>query len=70
VSILQGVRIASQNRFGDKPQYGLSSTTLILLRGKALNLGVYGPFDEEADLDWIRTTTTRWIEELQRLNNR
>ena len=71
VSVLQGVRIPSKEpRYGDKPQYGLTTTTLMLLRGKALNLGVYGTYEDDADLEWIRATTTRWIEDLQRLNAR
>jgi hypothetical protein len=31
---------------------------------------VYTLYESDADLQWIRTTTGRWIEELQRLNNR
>lgn len=70
VSVLQGVRHPAQGRAADKGQYGLSTTTLILLRGKALNLSVFGSYEDEADLEWIRTVTARWTEELQRLNNR
>jgi hypothetical protein len=70
VSVLQGMRIPSQPRYGEKPQYGITTTTLILLRGKALNLGVYAPYEGDADLDWIRVTTARWVEELQLLNTR
>jgi hypothetical protein len=70
VSVLQGTRLAPQNRFQEKPQYVLSTTTLMLMRGKALNLSVYGAYDGPADLDWIRSITVRWIEELERLNNR
>jgi hypothetical protein len=70
VSVLQGVRLPTPPRFGEKPQYGLTTTTLLLLRGKALNLGVYGTYEAPADLDWIRVTTSRWIEDLQRLNSR
>lgn len=72
VSLLQGVRIPDKgNRMQqEKAVYGLQTTTLILLRGKALNLSVFGSYDDPADLDWIRTITLRWAEELQRLNNR
>ena len=69
VTVLQGVRLAPQGR-SEKPQYVLSTSTLMLLRGKALNFSVYGAYDSPADLDWIRTITSRWIDELQRLNNR
>lgn len=70
VSVLQGARLPAQGRSQEKPVYLLSTTTLILLRGKALNLAVYGAFDSPADVDWIRSITARWVEELQRLNNR
>jgi hypothetical protein len=67
VSMLQGARLASENRF-DAPKYMLTTTTLLLVRGKAINLGVFGAYDVPEDLDWIRVITARWIEELQRLN--
>jgi len=71
VSVLQGARLPSPE---DRPKapvkYMLTTTTLILLRGKALNLGVFTSYDSPADLDWIRALTVRWVEELQRLNVR
>jgi len=75
VSVLLGMRLPAQPRasmFAEEkpPQYVLSSTTLLLVRGKALNLSVYTGYDSAADLDWIRATTARWIEELRRLNAR
>lgn len=75
VSVLLGTRLPTPKResvFADEkpPQYVLSTTTLMLLRGKALNLSVYGPYDSPADLEWIRSITARWVEELQRLNAR
>ena len=70
VSMLLGTRLPPQGRLQEKTQYLLSTTTLLLLRGKALNLSVYGGYDSPADLDWIRSITVRWIEDLQRLNNR
>jgi hypothetical protein len=69
VSVLQGARLPSEGR-SDAPKYMLTTTTLLLLRGKAVNLGVFGAYDSPEDLDWIRVTTVRWIEELQRLNAR
>jgi hypothetical protein len=68
VSVLQGTR--SKSGFFERSQYLLSTTTLVLLRGKALSLAVYTRYDSPADLDWIRTTTARWIDELRRLNPR
>ena len=44
--------------------------TLILLRGKAFNLGLFTSYESPADADWIRALTVRWVEELQRLNAR
>jgi hypothetical protein len=69
VSVLQGARLPSESR-SDAPKYMLTSTTLLLIRGKAINLGVFGAYDSPDDLDWIRAITVRWIEELQRLNAR
>ena len=74
VSILQGTRLPPPPHGffeREKPApYVLSTTTLLLLRGKALNLGVYTAYDSPADVDWIRVNTARWVEELQRLNTR
>lgn len=68
VSVLQGVR--SKASFFERSKYLLSSTTLLLLRGKALSLSVYTQYNDAADLEWIRVTTSRWIDELKRLNPR
>ena len=68
-SVLQGARMPDQ-RGREGPKYLLSSTTLLLVRGRALNFSVYASYDTAADMDWIRNVTLRWIEELQRLNNR
>jgi hypothetical protein len=70
ISVLQGTRLPPARRFSDKPQYGLATTSLVLLRGKPLNLSVYSSYDSPADLEWISTATVRWIEDLQRLNMR
>lgn len=70
VSVLQGARLPPQGRSAEKQQYLLSTTTLMLLRGKALNFAVYSGYDSPADLEWIRSITARWIEEIQRLNDR
>jgi hypothetical protein len=70
VSVLQGARLPDAPRGGRAPRYLLSSTTLMLVRGKALNLSLYTSYEADADLDWIRATTLRWVDELQRLNNR
>ena len=69
LSILQGTRIPPMRR-DEKPQYLLSTTTLLLVRGRALTLAVYAAYESPADPDWIRSVTLRWIEELKRLNSR
>lgn len=48
----------------------VSSRTLLLLRGKALDLSVFSRYDSAADLEWVRSATGRWIDELRRLNSR
>ena len=70
VSVLQGTRAPAQRRSSEAPQYALSTTTLLLLRGKALNLSVYTLYENAADLDWVRATTARWVDEIARLNHR
>ena len=70
VSVLQGVRLPDNPEMRGPPRYLLSTTTLMLVRGRALNAAVYTIFESDADLQWIRATTGRWIEELQRLNSR
>ena len=70
VTVLQGARLAPQGRSQEKTQNVLSTSTLMLVRGKALTFSVYGAYDSPADLDWIRAITSRWIDDLQRLNNR
>jgi len=68
VSVLQGARTKAS--FFERSKYMLSSTTLLLLRGKALSLSIYTQYDDPSDLEWIRTTTTRWVDDLKRLNQR
>ncbi len=70
VSVLQGSRLPPQPGGGwlQKPQYLISTTTLMLLRGKAISLSVYGGYEGAEDEQWIRYITERWVLELQRLN--
>lgn len=72
VAVLRGVRLppAETGLFGfSKPsQYVLSSTTLLLLRGKSLQLTVVTGYESKGDVEWLRATTLRWIDELRRLN--
>ena len=57
-------------RRGGEPQMVLSTRTLMLVRGKTLDLTVLAVHESPADSEWIRGVTARWIEELQRLNAR
>ena len=52
------------------PRYLVSSHTLLLVRGKALDLSVFCRYQGAADLAWLRAATERWIDELRRLNSR
>lgn len=72
VSVLQATRLPSLPGAtfweSSRPQYLFSTTTLFLVRGKALHLGVYAMYQNQADLDWLRAITQRWVDELLRLN--
>ncbi len=73
VSVMQGSRLppVETSTFFESPRrYLLATTTLLLLRGKALQLSVYTGFDSPEDLDWLRYITERWIDDLLRLNRR
>jgi len=70
VSVLQGTRLPDRPGFGAKPEYLLSTTTLLNLRGKALSISVYSSYDSAGDLGWIKLVTARWIADLERLNAR
>jgi hypothetical protein len=69
ITLLQGAR-SKPARFFESSTYQLSSISIVLLRGKPLTLSVYTQYDDPADLEWIRVTTARWIDELKRLNSR
>lgn len=72
VSVLRGVRLPAPDSgffsFSKPSQYVLSSTSLVLLRGKALSLTVTTGYESKADVEWVRSTTLLWIDELRRLN--
>lgn len=73
-SVLLGTRlIAAPAGFlsAEKPpQYVLTTTTLLLVRGKTLQLTALTSFDGPEDVDWLKSITERWVSELRRLNNR
>jgi hypothetical protein len=72
VSVLQATRLPplpGATMFDDKkPQYQFLTTTLFLVRGKALRLDIYTLYESPADIDWLKTITQRWVDELLRLN--
>ena len=53
-----------------KPQYLFYTTTMFLVRGRALQLSVYLIVvgKGQPDLEWLKSTTQRWREEILRLN--
>lgn len=71
-SVLQGTRLPplpGESRWSaPKPQYLYFTTTLFLIRGKALRIDAYIVSDGGPDVEWLKSTTERWIQELQRLN--
>ena len=68
-SLLLGTRLPSLKR-DEKPSYLLSTSTLLLVRGRALHLAVYSAYESQADVEWIRSATARWVDDLKRLNSR
>lgn len=75
LSLMQGARLAPiETQHIWQPSRPdrllLSTTTLLLLRQRALSLSIYTGYDSPEDLDWLAYTTKRWVEDLQRLNQR
>ena len=68
-SVLVGTRLPPA-RENEPPRYMVSSRTLLLMRGKALDLSVLSRYESPEDLEWVRTATGLWIEQLRRLNSR
>jgi hypothetical protein len=72
-SLLQGTRLEPTKvprLFGtdERQNFAVSSSTLMLVRGKALNLLVFSMYDSAEDAAWVRAMTARWVDSLQRLN--
>lgn len=73
LSLLRGSRLAPTRiprLFGsdERQNFMLSSSTLMLVRGKALELQVFTAYESAQDAAWVRSVTARWVDELQRLN--
>lgn len=67
VTLLIGTRLAPRD---GQPQYLLTATTLLLLRGKPLVATAYAGYGADLDQAWVTTLAQRWTAELQRLNAR
>ncbi|HEX6266480.1 MAG TPA: hypothetical protein VFZ81_06240, partial [Burkholderiales bacterium] len=75
VSLLQGTRLEPTRiprLFGsdERQNFMLSSSTLMLVGGKALNVYVFSAYHSAEDAAWVRAVTARWVDDLQRLNGR
>lgn len=68
VSFLQGSRLTDPKRRNDQPLLVLVSTSLVLVRGRPLNLSITIALEDPADVPWLQLTTRRWLEQVQRLN--
>ena len=68
ISVLQGAR--TKGGFFQSSEYLLSTATLMHVRARALTLSVFTRYQDAADVEWIRVTTERWIEDIKRLNPR
>ena len=67
ISVFQGTRIPIKPNV--KPQYLLTTTTLLLVRGKAFIVSAFASYNDETDPEWLRAVTLRWVDELLRLNS-
>ena len=70
-SVLVGTKLPGSGAgWWSKPEFVLSTSTFLLLRGKAVSLSVYTAYSGPQDLEWIRFVTERWVDTLQKLNAR
>jgi hypothetical protein len=52
----------------ERQNFMLTTSTLMLARGKVLSLSVFTLYQSAEDAAWIRALTASWIDQLQRLN--
>lgn len=69
LGILRGVMRPLQGGWREKPVFHLSTVTMVLIAGKPLYISAFSTYDTPADLNWVRTVSGRWVEELRRLNH-
>jgi hypothetical protein len=67
VSFVQGSRVGG-TRWNEEQVFVLSATSLVLVRGRPLNLTIVTAFTSPADMEWLQFTSRRWLEQIQRLN--
>ena len=72
-SYIQGTRLASPKRAWNDwdakpPVLVLVSTSLVMVRGRPVNLSITIPLEDPADVEWLEINTRRWLEQIQRLN--
>jgi hypothetical protein len=65
---LEPTRIPRMFGYDERQNFMLSTSTLLLARGKILNLSVFTLYTSPADAAWIRAVTDEWVDRLQRLN--
>ena len=72
VSVMQATRLPEipGEKFWNSstPQYLVFTTTLMLVRGRALQLSSYAIYRQPGDIDWLKDITQRWQDEIRRLN--
>lgn len=71
-SYIQGTRLPGAKRswsdWDVQPVYVLVSTSLVMVRGRPLNLSITISLEEPGDIEWLEVNTRRWLEQIQRLN--
>jgi hypothetical protein len=71
-SVLQATRLppvpGAKFYNSSSPQYLVFTTTLVLVRGRALQLVAYSLYRDPSDIEWLKEISQRWQEEIQRLN--
>ena len=71
-SVLQATRLppvpGAKFYNSSTPQYLVFTTTLVLVRGRAVQLAAYSLYRDPSDIEWLKEISQRWQEEIQRLN--
>jgi hypothetical protein len=74
VSVLQAMRLPplppTAMFESSRPQYQVFSISLLLVQGKVLRVSAFSLYAGPADLEWLKATTLRWVDDLRRLSPR